>query len=281
MIAGYNLGVEPVGRELLVVVVKGTFGFPQPGRIAQLHRRAAAAGHGRHLHRRARASPRRSQEVDFAPRKPRCDVLLIGQCLGAAWASRPSACRSACGSAPGRRSSRWSAIASGMRARRASRASRPRPSSQMPISYDCAFGGVDASHEDPARARRLHAQSGRSRLAPAPAGDVCRRHAAAQHRGAERPGRRAPDGRLRADGLRAAGAGLGHRACPSPAPTTRTGSTTSSRSCRRTSTTRTTRPRPRTSRSRYPAGAAGGGAAPTSRPRGCARFSAARAASCR
>ena len=31
MLAGYTLGVEPSGRELLVVVVKGTFSLPRPG----------------------------------------------------------------------------------------------------------------------------------------------------------------------------------------------------------------------------------------------------------
>jgi len=31
MPAGYTLGLEPSGRELLVVVIKGTFRFPQPG----------------------------------------------------------------------------------------------------------------------------------------------------------------------------------------------------------------------------------------------------------
>jgi len=28
MVAGYNMGLEPSGRELLVVVIKGTFRFP-------------------------------------------------------------------------------------------------------------------------------------------------------------------------------------------------------------------------------------------------------------
>ena len=31
MVAGYNMGVEVSGRELLVVVIKGTFVLPKPG----------------------------------------------------------------------------------------------------------------------------------------------------------------------------------------------------------------------------------------------------------
>ena len=34
MVAGYNMGLEPSGRELLVVVIKGTFRFPLPGESA-------------------------------------------------------------------------------------------------------------------------------------------------------------------------------------------------------------------------------------------------------
>jgi hypothetical protein len=41
MVAGYNMGLEPSGRELLVVVIKGTFVVPKPGeqmRLAGLDR---------------------------------------------------------------------------------------------------------------------------------------------------------------------------------------------------------------------------------------------------
>ena len=37
MVAGYNMGLEPSGRELLVVVIKGTFVLPEA-------RRAGAPG---------------------------------------------------------------------------------------------------------------------------------------------------------------------------------------------------------------------------------------------
>ena len=37
MVAGYNMGLEPSGRELLVVVIKGTFVLPKPGEQVRLH----------------------------------------------------------------------------------------------------------------------------------------------------------------------------------------------------------------------------------------------------
>ena len=37
MVAGYNMGLESSGRELLVVVIKGTFVLPKPGEQVRLH----------------------------------------------------------------------------------------------------------------------------------------------------------------------------------------------------------------------------------------------------
>ncbi len=37
MTAGYTMGMEPSGRELLVVVIKGTFLLPRPHQPVQLH----------------------------------------------------------------------------------------------------------------------------------------------------------------------------------------------------------------------------------------------------
>jgi len=77
MLAGYTMGLEPSGRELLVVVVKGTFRLPPVAAPLQLHEEqvplvmadvfAGAPGGSAPLY-----------EVDFAPRKPACDVLLNG-----------------------------------------------------------------------------------------------------------------------------------------------------------------------------------------------------------
>ena len=77
MFAGYTMGVEPSGRESLVVVIKGTFVLPRPGETVRLHDEQVpllmadtfigAPGFSAPLH-----------EADFAPRKNRCDVLLAG-----------------------------------------------------------------------------------------------------------------------------------------------------------------------------------------------------------
>lgn len=146
MVAGYNMGLEPSGRELLVVVIKGTFVLPKPGEPvrladAQLPLTMAdtftgAPGFSSPIH-----------EIDFAPRKHACDVLLIGS------AHAP----------PGRQVMRqrvsltvgpmeksfdvvgnrvWKAGLSGITA------SAPEPFTQMPISYDVAFGGADRNSED-------------------------------------------------------------------------------------------------------------------------------------
>ncbi len=77
MIAGYNMGLEPSGRELLVVVIKGTFVLPkngEPVRLADEQMPLIMAdtftgepGFSAPVH-----------EIDFAPRKHACDVLLTG-----------------------------------------------------------------------------------------------------------------------------------------------------------------------------------------------------------
>src|SRR5262245_57167648 len=81
MIAVFNMGLEPSGRELLVVVVKGTFRFPrgdEPHTYFALHEKQLPLV----LADTFTGDPGLSApvyEVDFAPRKPRCDILLLGQ----------------------------------------------------------------------------------------------------------------------------------------------------------------------------------------------------------
>ena len=77
MAAGYNVGIEPSGRELLVIVIKGTFTLPKSGGDVRLHEEqlplvladtfTGEPGFSAPYH-----------EVDFAPRKSKCDVLLTG-----------------------------------------------------------------------------------------------------------------------------------------------------------------------------------------------------------
>ncbi len=78
MIAGYTMGMKPSGREMLLVAVKGTFDMPaNPGEEPRLAEQqlplieadtfTGEPGYSAPL-----------LEVDYAPIKHRCDVLLNG-----------------------------------------------------------------------------------------------------------------------------------------------------------------------------------------------------------
>ena len=150
MVAGYNMGLEPSGRELLVVVIKGTFRFPLPGEPSDhfaLHEKqmplvmadtfTGEPGYSAPVY-----------EVDFAPRKPRCDILL----LGSAYApdGKPATRVEA-----GIRIGNWSKTLAVVGPRRwecnlvGATASHPGVFVKQPLSYDVAFGGTDLHHKDP------------------------------------------------------------------------------------------------------------------------------------
>ncbi|MEY2842577.1 MAG: hypothetical protein RI920_614, partial [Pseudomonadota bacterium] len=148
MVAGYNMGLEPSGRELLVVVIKGTFVLPKPGEQVRLHEAqlplvmadtfSGEPGFSAPLF-----------EIDFAPRKQQCDVLLVGSAH--APGGKPAThTQVSLAVGPMRKSIEvigprvWEAGLSGIRA------SSPTPFTQLPISYDVAFGGVDHEADDPA-----------------------------------------------------------------------------------------------------------------------------------
>jgi hypothetical protein len=148
MVAGYNMGLEPSGRELLVVVIKGTFVLPKPGEQVRLHEAqlplvmadtfSGEPGFSAPIH-----------EIDFAPRKQQCDVLLVGSAH--APGGKPAThTQVSLAVGPMRKSIDvigprvWEAGLSGIRA------SSPTPFTQLPISYDVAFGGVDHESDDPA-----------------------------------------------------------------------------------------------------------------------------------
>ncbi|RTD90966.1 DUF2169 domain-containing protein [Variovorax atrisoli] len=148
MLAGYTMGVEPSGRESLVVVIKGTFVLPRPGETVRLHDEQVpllmadtfigAPGFSAPLH-----------EADFAPRKNRCDVLLAGSAY--APGGRPVT-RTHVGLHVGPMRKSFDVV--GDRVWEASlgavSASLPMPFETMNLSYGCAFGGVDVASEDPA-----------------------------------------------------------------------------------------------------------------------------------
>lgn len=145
MQAGYTQGIKPDGRELLVVAIKGTFQIPPNGKVAKLAEQQlpmieADAFTGEP----GFSAP--THEVDYAPIKHRCDVLLNGNAYapeGKATARAPVGLK--VGAlvktfvVTGNR--HWDAgIAIGP--------GEPEPFEMMPISYDIAFGGVDNFHQN-------------------------------------------------------------------------------------------------------------------------------------
>ena len=140
MVAGYTMGLEPSGRELLVVVIKGTFVLPKPGEPVRLHdEQLPLVMADTFTGEPGYSAP--AYEVDFAPRKPACDVLLLGSAH--APGGRP-ATRVEVGLRVGPMAKRIDVL--GDRVWDAP----PRAFVQQPISYDVAFGGVDQESDDPA-----------------------------------------------------------------------------------------------------------------------------------
>ncbi|WP_426755860.1 DUF2169 family type VI secretion system accessory protein [Myxococcus sp. Y35] len=148
--AGWTVGFQPDGREVLVVVAKGTFSLPASEEEAPLAPTqlplveadtfTGEPGFSAPLH-----------EADFAHRKPRCDVLLNGS----AWApgGKPAPVVPVSFSLGGMTKS---FAVHGPRVWRKSlmggpRSSEAQPFTSLPISYDNAFGGVDTSQKDVAR----------------------------------------------------------------------------------------------------------------------------------
>ena len=149
MLAGYTLGLRPDGRESLVVVVKGTFGIPeQSGGRLQLHEQQVPLVTSDVFHGEPGSSAPK-YEVDFAPSKQRCDVLMNGT----AYAPHiEPAERCTVGIRIGKWQKTFSVV--GDRywfATGGLRATPPQPFVTKPISYDRAFGGVDLRHEDAAQ----------------------------------------------------------------------------------------------------------------------------------
>ena len=141
MTAGYNMGLEPSGRELLVVVIKGTFVLPKPGEAVRLHDEQSPLV----MADTFSGEPGFSapvQEIDFAPRKQACDVLLVGHARAP---EGRQVTRLRAGLRVGTMEKVFEVI--GNRVWQAGlagiTASVPHAFTEMPVSYDTAFGGAD------------------------------------------------------------------------------------------------------------------------------------------
>jgi hypothetical protein len=146
MTAGYTMGLEKSGRELLVVVIKGTFVLPGPGEPVGLHEQqlplvmadtfSGAPGFSAPM-----------QEIDFAPRKHFCDVLLQGSAYAPAGRQvtrtrvslRVGSLHKACDVVGPRF---WNAGVARIVP------TAPQYFTRLPLSYDTAFGGADRHSPD-------------------------------------------------------------------------------------------------------------------------------------
>ena len=146
MVAGHNMGLEVSGRELLVVVIKGTFVLPKPGEQVRL----ADAQLPLILADTFTGAPGFSApvyEIDYAPRKHVCDVLLIGN-AHAPEGRQVTRLRVGLRVGPMQKAFDvvgdrvWQAGLTGIGA------SAPKHFTTMPVSYDFAFGGADRYSED-------------------------------------------------------------------------------------------------------------------------------------
>lgn len=145
--AGYTTSLDKTGREWMVVIAKGTFGIPdRPDHEPRLLDEqvplvltdvfTGEPGFSAPLY-----------EIDYAPPKPRCDVLLNGSCY--APGGKPATkvqvtlrvgALTKSFNVVGKRMWKSSVLAM--------TPSSPEPFKVMPISYNNAFGGVDKPSED-------------------------------------------------------------------------------------------------------------------------------------
>jgi hypothetical protein len=146
MAAGYTMGVRPDGRELLVVVVKGTFTWlthGEPVRLAEQQQPLVETDE--FTGEPGFSAPR--YEMDFAPTKPHCDVLLQGTAY--APKGRPAQ-RVTVSLRVGSWQKSFDVV--GKRTWTQSLLSlsstSAEPFTTMPIFYDNAFGGVDRGKDD-------------------------------------------------------------------------------------------------------------------------------------
>ena len=147
MRAGYTMGMRPDGRELLVVCVKGTFNIPENGGEPQLAEEQMPLVEADTFSGEPGLSAP-IYESDYPPVKTRCDVLMNGSAY--APAGKPAR-KVPVSLKVGSISKSFLVVGDRVwkKGILAVTASSPKPFMKMPISYDRAFGGVDANHKDP------------------------------------------------------------------------------------------------------------------------------------
>jgi hypothetical protein len=150
MQAGWTLGFEPDGRELLVVAVKGTFVMPFNGEEAVLAEKQVPLTESDQFTGEPGFSAT-LYESDYAHRKPLCDVILNGSAY--APGGKPAAKVKVSLQVGGMKKS-FEVV--GDRVWQKSwfygvKPSAPQPFTTLVISYDRAFGGADKDENNPDR----------------------------------------------------------------------------------------------------------------------------------
>jgi hypothetical protein len=151
LVADWGAGLEPSGRELVVVVIKGTFTIPARGMQPELSENPVALVDADVFSGDPGVSST-LYESDYAPRKPRCDILLNGSAH--APAGRP-ATEVPVAMRVGRMTKSFNVVGRRfwIKPVTACIPSRAEPFVKQIISYDVAFGGRDVSHPDPSKHR--------------------------------------------------------------------------------------------------------------------------------
>ncbi|MEN8178385.1 MAG: DUF2169 domain-containing protein [Pseudomonadota bacterium] len=144
MQAGYTMGMEPSGRELLVVVVKGTFNIPSQGDCPTLaDEQIPLVEADSFTGEPGLSAP--VYESDFPPIKKRCDVLLNGSAYAP---NGKQTNKVRVGLKFGSLSKTFTVVGdrNWVTGNVGISPGKPKEFVVMPISYDCAYGGLDNFH---------------------------------------------------------------------------------------------------------------------------------------
>ena len=149
MHAAYTMGMQPDGRELLVVVIKGTFVIPLHGeKPALCDEQVGLIEADVFTGEPGFSAP--LYESDYAPVKPRCDVILNGSAY--APGGHPTE-RVTVSLSIGQVRKGFDVVGDRFWRRDVFgfTPTQPQLFTVMPISYDNAFGGVDYLNPDPGK----------------------------------------------------------------------------------------------------------------------------------
>jgi hypothetical protein len=141
-VTDYTMATDKDGRESLILVAKGTYGIPaHAGDMPRLlDEQVPLIMTDTFTGEPGRSAP--LYEIDFAPRKPRCDVLLNGTCYTPG--GRPATLVRV-GVRVGSMAKSFNVL--GNRVWKSGAlsvsASSPEPFTALPLSYNNAYGGVD------------------------------------------------------------------------------------------------------------------------------------------